>query len=146
MNLSQAADLIKQFEGFRPDAYQDSAGVWTIGYGDTDGVTENTPPTTEQAASARLDVHIKAAARTIASGVTAPLNDNQFAALCSLIFNIGAANFSASTLLKMLNQKQYSNAADQFLRWNKIHVNGVVQESEGLSNRRVAERELFLKA
>lgn len=74
--------------------------------------------------------------------VTVPLTQNQFDALVSLVFNIGEGNFSKSTLLRRLNAGEREAAAGQFGRWNKSK--GV--ELAGLTKRRAAERELFLKA
>ena len=66
---------------------------------------------------------------------------NQFDALSSLVFNIGEGGFSSSTLLRLLNSKDYEGAANQFPRWNK--QKGRVLN--GLTKRRQEERQLFLK-
>jgi len=76
----------------------------------------------------------------IASAVKVPLTADQFSALVSFIYNIGETNFGGSTLLRLLNQKDYLGAANQLLRWNK----GGGQELPGLTRRRQAERALFL--
>ena len=72
--------------------------------------------------------------------VKVDLTQNEFDALVSLIYNIGAGNFQKSTLLKVLNQEKYDAAANQFLRWNKAGGNVLA----GLTKRREHERELFL--
>ncbi len=74
--------------------------------------------------------------------VTVDLDQDQFDALVSFTFNLGAGNLQSSTLLKLLNQGEYTQAADQFLRWNK--AGGRVLP--GLTRRREAERALFLQA
>jgi lysozyme len=67
---------------------------------------------------------------------------NQYLAMLSLMWNIGPGNFKASTLLKLVNANDSAGAALQFERWNK--ANGQVMN--GLTNRRLAEKALFLKA
>ncbi|EAA6844758.1 lysozyme, partial [Salmonella enterica subsp. enterica] len=76
----------------------------------------------------------------IHSVVTVGLNQNQFDALVALIFNIGSGNFRNSTLLKYLNQGDYSKAADQFLVWDKAGG----RKLPGLTHRREVERNIFL--
>lgn len=131
--------LIKSFEGLRLTAYQDSVGVWTIGYGTTRGVTPGMTISTAQAEQfLRQDVaKFEEAIRT---SVKVPLNDNQFSALVVFTYNVGSGAFRNSTLLKKLNAKDYTGAADEFLRWNK--AGGKVLA--GLTRRRNAERALFL--
>jgi len=73
--------------------------------------------------------------------VVVPLTQNQFDALSSIVFNIGEGAFSTSTLLRLLNSKDYEGAANQFPRWNK--QKGRVLN--GLTKRRQEERALFLK-
>ena len=70
--------------------------------------------------------------------VRVPVNENQFAALVSFTYNIGAGSLSRSTLLRKLNDGDYAGAADEFPRWNK--AGGRVLN--GLVRRRAAEREL----
>ena len=65
---------------------------------------------------------------------------NQFDALCSLVYNIGIVNFRTSTLLRKLNKKKYKRAAKEFPKWRR--ANGKVLR--GLVKRRKAEKELFL--
>lgn len=72
--------------------------------------------------------------------VKVPLNQNQFDALVSFEFNIGYGAFNSSTLLKLLNQGKYIDAANQFERW--VYANKKVLP--GLVKRRAAEKELFI--
>jgi lysozyme len=131
--------LIKSFEGCRLTAYKCPAGVWTIGYGETAGVHEGMVITQEQAdqmfdsALARYEIPVM-------NVVAVPLNENQFSALVSLSYNIGNGAFGRSTLLRKLNESDYSAAAEQFLVWNK----GGGKVLNGLTRRREAERALFL--
>ncbi len=134
----RAAELIMRFEGCQLKAYKCPAGVWTIGYGSTKNVKEGMV-ITEQEAFARLMNDMQEAGATVEKFVTVPLNDNQFAALVSFVFNVGSGNFRGSTMLRMINSKQYLVAAEQFNRWNKAGN----QVLSGLTRRRAAERALF---
>lgn len=131
--------IIKQFEGFRPTAYQDQRGIWTIGYGHTRNVVAGNTCTTAQAQT-YLAQDVSETVAAITQHVTVPLTQNQFDALTSLVFNIGVGNFEESTLLRELNDKQYAAAADQFLQWKRA---GTYRDA--LLPRRQQERALFLK-
>jgi lysozyme len=138
----EGLNLIKSFESLRLNVYDDGVGVKTIGYGHAirpgEKFTKITPAQAE--ALLRSDLHVAESA--VGNGVKVPLSDNQYAALVSLVFNIGAGAFSGSTLLRRLNQRDYAGAANEFLKWNK----GGGRVMAGLTRRRTAERELFLKA
>lgn len=136
--------LIKQFEGCKLTAYQDSVGVWTIGYGWTkpvDGKPIRAGMTIKQETAERL---LKTGLVTYESDVSrlvkVGLTQGQFDALVSFTYNLGARSLSTSTLLRKLNAGDYAGAADEFLRWNK--AGGKVLN--GLTRRREAERALFL--
>lgn len=132
-------NLIKEFEGLRLEPYRDQDGVWTIGYGSTRGITASTPPITEDEALQLLANDLVTAETEVSRIIRVSLNDSQYAALVSLVFNTGSAPL-LKTLGLRLNAGDYADAAEEFLKWN--HVNGVV--SDGLTRRRNAERELFL--
>ncbi len=131
--------LIKSFEGLYLDAYEDPVGVWTIGWGATKGVYEGMKITVAQAEKMLQDELEKFEA-AVADAVKVQLNDNQFSALVSFSYNLGAGSLFESTLLKLLNQGKFQEAADQFPRWNKAGGQPLL----GLSRRRRAERALFL--
>ena len=129
--------IIKK-EGFDANAYQDSGGVWTIGYGHTKNVKQGDVVTRAQAEELFWEdfkEHVIPLEK-----VKVPLSENQKVALASFIFNVGPTAFKDSTLLKKLNKKDIKGAADEFDRW--ILDNGVVQK--GLIIRRKEEKELFL--
>ena len=136
--------LIKEFEGCKLTAYQDSVGVWTIGYGWTqpvDGKPIRAGMTIKQETAERL---LKTGMVSYESDVSrlikVGLTQGQFDALVSFTYNLGARSLSTSTLLRKLNAGDYAGAADEFLRWNK--AGGKVLN--GLTRRREAERALFL--
>lgn len=140
MKINQRGiDLIKQFEGFSAAPYVCPGGKLTIGYGHTATVTEQTPAISEQQAEYLLLSDVSAAENAVLQMVDVPMNDNQFSALVSFVFNIGASAFARSTLLKKLNESDYESAAGQFERW--AYAKG--KKLEGLVRRRAAERELF---
>ena len=130
--------LIKKFEGCELEAYQCSAGVWTIGYGHTKDVVEGKIITQEQAEEMLID-ELHEYENYINDYVTVALSQNQFDALVSWVYNLGPANLKASTLLKVLNQGEYEDVPTQIKRWNK--AGGKVLE--GLIRRREAEACLF---
>ena len=143
----KAEELIAKFEGLKLDAYPDTGGIWTIGYGSTrnpftgDAVKQGDQISKDTALS-WLKKEIEQKTAGIKKLVKVPINDNQLTAITSLSYNIGIGAFQHSTLLKLLNQNAPKiQVADQFLRWNK--VNG--KEVLGLTKRRQLERELFLK-
>lgn len=136
-------NLIKRFEGYRDKAYKCPAGVPTIGYGHTQGVTKDMTCNEEQAVR-WLKEDVAFAERTL-DMMLPNLNQNQFDALVSLIFNIGSGNFSRSTLCKLAkNNPNDDRVAKEFLVWNKAKVNGVLTELDGLTRRRKAEMELYI--
>lgn len=132
-------NLIKSFEGCRLTAYQDSAGVWTIGYGHTAKVYSSMKITEEQAIKF-LKSDIKNAENAVNSRVTYIINQNQFDALVSFTYNVGVGNFSSSTLLKKLNQSDILGAANEFDKW----VNAGGKVLKGLVRRRASEKDIFL--
>ncbi|MFJ2455290.1 lysozyme [Pseudomonas protegens] len=142
MRISQrGVALIKSFEGLRLSSYQDSVGVWTIGYGTTRGVTAGMRITADQA-ERMLQNDISRFEPDLDRLVKVPLSQNQWDALMSFTYNLGATNLASSTLLKLLNGGDYAGAADQFPRWNKAGG----QVLAGLTRRRAAERAMFLGA
>lgn len=132
--------LIKEFEGCVLTAYKCPAGVWTIGYGHTGGVKEG-QKISKTKAEELLKLDLKVYENYVNNYVKVKLNQNQFDALVSFTYNCGPGSLKTSTLLKKLNQGDYRGAANELPRWNK--ANG--QVLAGLTRRRKAEKELFLK-
>jgi lysozyme len=132
--------LICEFEKLRLKAYQDSGGVWTIGYGHTRGVREGDLTSTTQAIHF-LHEDVDVAEHDVTTlCIDIPLTQSMFDALVSLVFNIGVHNFAGSTMLKFLQTHQYMAAAAEFLRWRYDNKH----ELMGLARRRAAEAVLFL--
>lgn len=137
-------NLIKQFEGCRLTAYQDSVGVWTIGYGWTQPV-DGKPVAkgmviTQQKANDLLKQGVVQYENGVNSLVKVQLNQNQFDALVDFAYNLGVNALKGSTLLKKLNAGDYGGAANEFTKWNKAGG----KELAGLTRRREAEKSLFL--
>lgn len=145
-NLSDnGMKLLEQFEGLRLEAYLDSAGIATIGWGSIKYPNGNKVKLGDKITKAQAKEYklhdLKEFESTVNTSVKVPLTQNQYDALVSLSYNIGSGAFKNSTLLKKLNGGDYKGAAEQFLVWNKVNSKRV----QGLVNRREAERNLFLK-
>lgn len=135
----KAIDLIKKYEGFSARPYKCPAGVLTIGYGRTINV-KLYDITSEAAETVWLSKYVKTIADQILAVVKVELSNNQICALIDFVYNLGIGNFKSSTLLRKINQGDFSAAANELLKWNK--AGGIVLK--GLENRRIAERMLFL--
>lgn len=131
-------ELIRHFEGCRFDAYLCPAGVWTIGYGHTADVKEG-DSIDQEAAEAFLIEDLETFERDVTNFVKVPLTQQQFDALVSWTFNLGAGNLAESTLLRKLNNYQYAEVPEQMMRW--VRAGG--QVLDGLVRRRAAEAALF---
>ncbi len=146
MIVNQAAlDLIKEFEGFRSQAYKDAVGIWTIGYGTTAAAGVGITPragmsVTKEEAEWYLQKAVDKFAASIRPAITAPINENQFGAFVSLAYNIGPGAFKRSSSLRHFNNGDNARAAQNILLWNK--AGGKVLR--GLVRRREAEKALFL--
>ncbi len=138
-------DLIKRLEGIKLHSYRDVAFVWTIGIGTTiypngDHVKEGETCTEEQANEYLLH-DLKR--RTAAIGEL-PVNQNQYDAIVSLVYNIGITNWNNSTLRKLVKHGglQHDIRAE-FMKWCKVRKRGKLIESAGLKNRRQIESDLY---
>lgn len=134
-------ELTEAHEGCRLTAYRDAVGVLTIGWGHTGHDVHDGLTITREQAEELLRQDMLIAEMCVNADVTMPLTQNQFDALVDLVFNIGCASFGSSTLRHKLNLGDYRGAAAEFGKWN--HAGGEVLE--GLTRRRAAEAELFLR-
>jgi lysozyme len=137
----QAVELIKHFEGCKLKAYLCPAKVWTCGYGATGADVGRGTVWTQEDADDRLAKDLVKFERAAARMVRVPVTEGQKSALISLMYNIGSTAFQESTLLKLLNAKDYRGAGTQFLRWT--FANG--RSLNGLLARREAEKKLFME-
>ena len=130
--------LIKEFEGLRLKAYKCPGGVWTIGYGHTAGVRPEMVITEAQAEDfLREDLF---SCENAVNNQKLSINQNQFDALVSLIYNIGIGNFQKSTLLRKARVNPNDNSImDEFLKW--VYSKGRVLP--GLQRRRLREMKLY---
>lgn len=127
---------IQGYEDCKLVAYQDVGGVWTIGRGATGpGIVRGTVWTQEQA-DRRFDADLGKAEAAVERLVKVELTDGQFAALCSLTFNIGVGAFTGSTLLRKLNGGDYEAVPIELMKWTRV---GKRKGVAGLVNRRASE-------
>jgi lysozyme len=140
-----ALNLIIRFEGFKDTAYRCPAGVWTIGFGRTNGLRNRGPVqlgerTTREAEEAWLRQRVQDEAEWLDKKLPGlELKPHQVAALISLAYNIGHAAFMSSTARRFLLAKDWDTACERWLQWNK--VKGI--PCKGLMRRREAEVALF---
>ena len=134
----ECLNLIKRFEGLYLKSYVCPAGILTIGYGHTKGVKPG-----EVINGLQADIYLKEDLKPcedLLNGMNVTLNQNQFDALCSFIFNVGRGNFLKSTLLKKLKVNPNDvTIADEFKKWNRGGGNVL----PGLVKRRQAESDLY---
>jgi lysozyme len=133
--------FIMEHEGCVLSSYPDPATggePWTIGVGHTGGV-EPGDTCTEVEALRWLSEDAQEAEEAINRLVTVQLTQDQFDALVSFVFNLGAGNFAGSTLLKRINAGDFDGAAAEFVKWNRA----AGRVMAGLTKRRLAESALF---
>lgn len=155
---SNGLNLIKEFEGFVPTTEDDGFGNPTVGYGhvvsyraDSAAVKAAKLKAFEAKYGKRLTVSEAAALLkadlaakyelAVRSAVKVPLTQNQYDAIVSASYNVGTGFVEGTTFIKKLNNGDYKGAADEFLRWDMANGKHV----PGLTRRRKAERELFLR-
>jgi len=130
--------IVKEFEGLRLCKYKDPAGIWTICYGHTATAPSHNCLTAQQCEGLLRQDLVKFE-NCVKAAVKVPLNSNQFSALVSFSFNVGCGAFQGSTLLKLLNQRNYGAVCPELKKW----VNGGGRQLPGLVRRRNAECAFF---
>jgi len=138
-----AVTLIKRFEGYRGSAAQLANGRWTIGYGHTLTAREGATVSLQDA-EALLLYDLIPVAHAINEHTYTPLTQNQFDALASFVFNIGAENFQRSAVLRRINEGALIQAACSMEMWRKADFGGERIVIDALVRRRSAEKNLFL--
>lgn len=141
---NRGLELIKDFEGFSSSSYLDVVNIPTIGFGNTfyeDGRKVKLGEQISKTDALKLLEVIanRDFADKIFPSIKVKVTQNQFDAMVSLAYNIGAGAFLKSTLLKKVNAGDFAGAGEEFLRWNK--ANG--KEVLGLTRRREREKQLF---
>ena len=131
-------ELLKHFEGCELKAYQDSVGVWTIGYGHTKGIYEGLEITQSEAEKMLID-ELPEYEGYITDKVVPMLQQHEFDALVCWVYNLGPTNLSSSTMLKKLNAGEFKEVPFQMKRWDKAGGQPLL----GLTRRRNAEALLF---
>lgn len=134
-------------EGFVDHPYQDIAGIWTIGFGHVMRHNETfLNPISRDVGLALLRGDLAIAEAAVNGHVAVPLTQPEFDACVSMAFNCGGAAFAGSSLCHMLNADTYASVdcARAFLKWDKALIEGELQVSKELHNRRLAEAAMFL--
>jgi lysozyme len=141
--------FIMKEEGCVLHSYQDSAGVWTIGWGSTMYKTGKRVGPGETITQAQADDLLSWEIGNKSPSVSAftkgvILTQNQYDMLVDFAYNAGIGALQNSTLLKKLrfNPNDYS-IRDEFAKWNKIHVNGKVEICPDLTGRRKRESDIY---
>ncbi len=137
---SSGVRLVKAFEGFSLKAYKDTGGVWTIGWGSTAGVFEGLT-ICERTAREWLLRDLTSSVNAVRKLVRVPLEQYQFDALVSFVYNVGIEAFRTSTLLRLLNTGDYNSVPKQLRRW--VYDDGKV--ISGLVKRRDLEADVFAR-
>lgn len=139
--LPIARQIIQSFESCKLVAYKCPAGIWTIGWGETQGIKNGMKWTQEQA-DAAFDKRVQEFMSGVLKACPGLKNSpEQLAACTSLAYNIGLGAFERSSVCRNTNNEAWTAAANSFLLWNK--AGGI--ELSGLVRRREAERKLYLK-
>lgn len=141
-----AMAFIAPWEGYSPAAYQDSANIWTICRGHTQGVKKGMTATLEQCEEF-FETDVGKAIRQVNSAVKVPISAPEMAAYTSIVFNVGIGKFKTSTMLKKVNAGDRKGACNEFMRW--VYVGGKdcrirANRCYGIVRRRIAERNLCL--
>lgn len=140
----QCRDFVASWEGFSAEAYLCPAGVWTIGFGHTQGVQPGDRVTLVQAGNMLAADLVAYGVQVGAAIGNADTDQQEFNSMVSLAFNVGVAGFRGSTVLRLHKKGDKAGAARAFAMWNKATINGVLQPVLGLTRRRAAETALYL--
>ncbi len=141
-NRNKAIALIKKYEGFRANAYRLAGETYyTIGYGESNASINKNSKTTEAEASVFISRRLEELTKSLSKIVKVDLNENQYNALLSFIYNIGITAFTQSTILKRINSSEFDLASKEFDRWVK-GADG--KPISGLVIRRKEEKQLFI--
>jgi len=133
-------DLIKKFEGLKLESYKCPAGLWTIGYGNTQWENGIKVKENQVIDIQRAEKLLTFWVSKYADRITVKCNQNQFDALVSFAYNVGIGNFDSSTLKKkVIANPNDSTIRDEFMKW----INSRGKQLAGLVKRREAEANLY---
>jgi lysozyme len=135
------ASFVGAWEGLQTVAYRDVVGVWTVCYGETEGVRKGDRYSVDQC-KAMLVRRLEDYAAPVENCIKRPMPDTTFIAFTSLAYNIGTGGFCKSSVARLYNEGRTREACEAMMRFNR--AGGVVWR--GLTNRRTQERALCLKA
>lgn len=143
-----AIETIEKFEGFESHAYIDTDGTPVIGYGLSriaGKPVEMGDRISVEEADRALNSQLQVIQQELDKAIEVDLSDRQMGAVISLAYNVGVNDISKSTLVRKINEEDYTGAANEFLRWDKADVRGRLVQLPGLTRRRYAEKQLFLQ-
>ena len=129
-------ELLKSFEQCRLNAYQDSGGIWTVGWGHTGPEVVGGMTLNQLQADLIFEKDLEKFYH-LDEYLSEQVNENQYSALVCLVFNIGLRALKLSQVMKKVNAGE--NPSKEWMGWN--HVNGI--PNIGLTRRRSAELELY---
>lgn len=146
-------EFIKRYEGLKKQVYLDVAGLKTVGYGHLltrEELAGNyvliagrrvqlDRALTDSEVDTLLRQDIEPKAQTVRKSIKVKITQSQFDMLTSLCFNIGSDAFAKSSLVRYINDGDFERAPAGFMMWTKARVDGVLQDVQGLINRRRAE-------
>lgn len=148
--INIAIDLISKLESFRSTPYKDLKGIITLGFGSTriDGrlITMSDFCTREQAKlwlKTRVEEDFNKL-QLLCDMHNISLEDNQAAAVLSFTYNAGWKSFLNSSMVRDLIFGKIEKVTSDLMQWNKIRVNGSLNFSQGLENRRLEEAQCFI--
>jgi lysozyme len=140
----RCVDLVKKFEGLKLKSYQCPAKVWTIGYGSTRWYDETPVREGQEISIEMAEKLLMNDLQKFANHINLNVSQNQFDALVSFCYNLGLGNFNNSTLKKkVIANPEDESIKDEFLKWGKAKINGVLKELPGLMKRRLSESNLY---
>jgi lysozyme len=142
--------LIRFFESLRLDRYQDSKGLWTIGWGHLITPAEEKAgrfplgkEITKEQANQLLSEDLQGAVNGVSQALRVQISSNQFSALVSFAFNLGVSALAKSKLMGYINAGNIDRAVPEFELWDNATIDGKLQEVKGLVSRRKCEQFLF---
>jgi len=104
-------------EGYKSNAYQDVGGVYTVGYGQADGVKKG-DVTDPVRALVKLEQSLDEHAKGMVQCIRVPISQGEYDAYLDFTYNVGVSAFCHSTLNKKLNSSDYDGACKELLKWD----------------------------